>query len=137
MMNKAEVRKPDLSVERCSYRRILEIISSKWTVLVIVALENGTKRYGEIRRRIADISQKMLTQTLRQLERDGLIRRDVHPSVPPIVEYTLTPLGETLLPYMHQLKQWTKEFYPQVEEARSAYDRENEDSPDEAKAVRG
>lgn len=67
----------------------------------------------------------MLTQTLRQLERDGLVKRDVYPSVPPIVEYTLTPLAETLLPHLRQMKQWTSEYYPLVEQARKDYDREN------------
>jgi DNA-binding HxlR family transcriptional regulator len=119
------VIKPDISVSECDYRRGLDIISNKWTVLVIYALEDGSKRYGEIRRRIEGVSQKMLTQTLRQLERDGLVKRKVHPSAPPIVEYSLTPLGETLIPLMHQLKQWTKDYYPLIEEARSYYDREN------------
>ncbi|TDF97709.1 winged helix-turn-helix transcriptional regulator [Paenibacillus piri] len=114
--------KPDISVTECAYRRVLEIISNKWTVLVIFALESGTNRYGEIRRRIADISQKMLTQTLRQLERDGFVKRNVHPSIPPAVEYELTPLGETLIPHMRQMKQWTTDYYSQVEQARRSYD---------------
>jgi DNA-binding HxlR family transcriptional regulator len=69
-------------------------------------LEKGTKRYGEIQRSIANISQKMLTQTLRQLERDGLIHREVQPTMPPVVEYTLTPLAETFIPYLRHLKHW-------------------------------
>jgi DNA-binding HxlR family transcriptional regulator len=124
MTNRAII-KPDISVTECGYRRVLEIISNKWTVLVIFALENGTKRYGEVRRRIVGISQKMLTQTLRHLERDGLVKRYVHPSVPPIVEYALTPLGETLIPHLRQMKQWTNDYYPLVEIARRDYDLEN------------
>ncbi|RXZ80425.1 transcriptional regulator [Paenibacillaceae bacterium] len=112
----------DISLTVCGYTHVLEIIANKWTALVIYSLENGTIRYGEIKGRIEGISQKMLTQTLRQLERDGLISRKVTPSVPPIVAYTLTPLGETLIPYMRMLKEWASEHYPAVRKAREAYD---------------
>ncbi|RUT41971.1 transcriptional regulator [Paenibacillus anaericanus] len=112
----------DISLKVCSYSHVLEIISDKWTALVIYSLENGTIRYGEINRRIEGISQKMLTQTLKQLERDGLVNRKVTPSVPPIVEYTLTPLGETLIPYMKMLKDWASEHYSAVRKAREEYD---------------
>ncbi|WP_199621189.1 winged helix-turn-helix transcriptional regulator [Paenibacillus alkalitolerans] len=125
-MTKSKKLKPDLSIEECAYRRVLEIISNKWTVLVITALANGSMRYGEVRRRIFGISQKMLTQTLRHLEREGLVKRDVHPSVPPTVDYTLTPLGETLVPLLHQMKEWADGYYPLVEQARRDYDREDE-----------
>jgi DNA-binding HxlR family transcriptional regulator len=86
-------------------------------------MESGSSRYGEIRRRIEGISQKMLTQTLRQLERDGLVKRDITPAVPPIVDYSLTPLGQTLLLPMKELQKWTGSYYPFVEKAREAYDR--------------
>lgn len=112
----------DISLKVCSYSHVLEIISDKWTALVLYSLENGTIRYGEIKRRIEGISQKMLTQTLKQLERDGLVSRKVTPSVPPIVEYTLTPLGETLIPYMKMLKEWASEHYSAVRKAREEYD---------------
>nr|WP_307401648.1 helix-turn-helix domain-containing protein [Paenibacillus anaericanus] len=112
----------DISLKVCSYSHVLEIISNKWTALVLYSLENGTIRYGEIKRRIEGISQKMLTQTLKQLERDGLVSRKVTPSVPPIVEYTLTPLGETLIPYMKMLKEWASEHYSAVRKAREEYD---------------
>ncbi|WP_028612676.1 winged helix-turn-helix transcriptional regulator [Paenibacillus harenae] len=112
----------DISLTACSYSHVLEIISNKWTALVIYSLEDGTIRYGEIKRRIEGISQKMLTQTLRQLERDGLVSRKVTPSVPPIVEYTLTPLGETLIPYLRMLKVWASEHYPTVMKTREEYD---------------
>lgn len=111
----------DISLAACSYSHVLEVISNKWTALVIYSLENGTIRYGEIKRRIEGISQKMLTQTLRQLERDGLVNRKVTPSVPPIVEYTLTPLGETLIPCMKMLKDWASEHYSAVRKAREEY----------------
>ncbi|WP_027094108.1 winged helix-turn-helix transcriptional regulator [Cohnella thermotolerans] len=119
-------KEPRVSIEECSYRKVLDIVSSKWTVLVMAALSGGTRRYGELRRRIADISQKMLTQTLRQLERDGLVERNAIPSVPPAVEYKLTPLGETLIPHFREMRQWAHDYYPLVERARSDYDRKHE-----------
>lgn len=125
-MAKAKTMKPDISIQACAYRRVLEIISNKWSALVIYALEDGTKRYAEVLRRIEGVTQKMLTQTLRQLERDGLVRRENHHSAAPFVEYTLTPLGETLLPAMQVLKQWTREHYSSVEQARQEYDLEND-----------
>lgn len=125
MANTVQAKQADISITACSYRRVLEIISNKWSALVIYALEDGSLRYGEIRRRIEGVSQKMLTQTLRQLERDGLVRREVTPSVPPVVDYSLTPLGETLIHTMRHLKQWTAEYYPLVEKSRAEYDRIN------------
>ncbi|MFD0587009.1 winged helix-turn-helix transcriptional regulator [Paenibacillus sp. GCM10027627] len=113
---------PDISVTVCSYSKVLDIISSKWSALVIYALEDGTIRYGDIQRRIEGISKKMLTQTLRQLERDGLIWRELHASVPPITQYTLTPLGETLLLPLRELKQWANSHYADVKKARVDYD---------------
>ena len=123
-MTKAKNIKPDISIEACSHRRVLEIISNKWSALVIYALEGGTQRYAEVLRRIEGITHKMLTQTLRQLERDGLVKRDSHQSAAPFVEYTLTPLGQTLIPHMQMLKQWTREHYSSVEQARRDYDLE-------------
>jgi DNA-binding HxlR family transcriptional regulator len=114
--------KPEISIEVCGYRRVLEIISSKWTVLVLHALEGGNLRYGEIAKRIEGISQKMLTGTLRQLERDGLVKRCVHPTVPPTVDYELTPVGESLMVHIRPFKQWTLDYYPLVEKARKEYD---------------
>src|SRR5947209_7351494 len=88
---------PSVFNHRCGAQQVLERISDKWTALVIHALALRTLRYGELRRQIGGISQKMLTQTLRSLERDGLVRRQVYPTLPPRVEYSLTPLGITLL----------------------------------------
>ncbi|WP_235550170.1 winged helix-turn-helix transcriptional regulator [Paenibacillus sp. Soil724D2] len=113
---------PDISLRVCGYSRMLEIISSKWTVLVFYALENGSARYGEMGRRIEGISKKMLTQTLRQLERDGLVMRHLTPTIPPRVDYSLTPLGESLLKPMQELKKWTVDHYSDVEQARDHYD---------------
>ncbi|UUZ84984.1 helix-turn-helix transcriptional regulator [Paenibacillus sp. P26] len=113
---------PDISLTNCGYSRVLELISDKWSALVIYALENGSDRYGEIRRRIEGISKKMLTQTLRKLERDGLVQRQMEPAIPPTVEYSLTPLGETLLQPMKELRQWVRVNNPHVEAARAKYD---------------
>lgn len=117
---------PDISISECSYSKVLEIIANKWSALVIYALEDGIIRYGDISRRIDGISKKMLTQTLRQLERDGLVQRDMTPFVPPIVEYSLTKLGESLLEPLSSLKQWTRTNYSLVELARSSFDQANE-----------
>ncbi|CDN42353.1 Putative uncharacterized protein [Paenibacillus sp. P22] len=118
-----QVKQPDISVTACSYSKVLEIIASKWSALVIHALEEGSVRYGEMGRRIEGISKKMLTQTLRQLERDGLVRRELEPSIPPVVSYELTALGQTMLLPMQELKKWTREHYSSVELARRNYDR--------------
>jgi DNA-binding HxlR family transcriptional regulator len=77
----------------CASRRLFEAISGKWSPLVVMALKDGKKRHGELRRELGDISQKMLIQTLRGLERNGLVERKVYPVVPPKVEYSLTPSG--------------------------------------------
>lgn len=98
------------------------------------ALEDGSVRYGELERRIEGISKKMLTQTLRRLERDGLVERHVTPTVPLIVEYSLTPLSGTLLEPMKELRQWGRDHYLHVEAARANYDlnygKESSDLPD-------
>jgi len=121
----AKTVQPDISITACSYSKVLEIIANKWSALVIYALEDGIIRYGDISRRIDGISKKMLTQTLRQLERDGLVQRDITPSVPPIVEYSLTKLGESLLEPLSALKLWTSTNYSLVELARSSFDQGN------------
>ncbi|NIK69372.1 helix-turn-helix domain-containing protein [Paenibacillus sp. BK720] len=106
----------------CHYRRALEIVSSQWTVLVFYELESGKRRYSDLKKRVEGVAQKMLTQTMRQLERDGLVVRYVHPTVPPTVEYELTPLGQTLIGPMRILHQWTDAHYDSVLRARKAFD---------------
>jgi DNA-binding HxlR family transcriptional regulator len=118
----SKTRKPDISIADCGYSRVLELISDKWTALVIYALENGSVRYGELLRRIEGISKKMLTQTVRKLERDGLIQRFVAPTVPPAVEYSLTPQGESLLHPLQELRQWGREHTSHIKAARASYD---------------
>jgi len=100
----------------------LELIADKWAVIVIFALMGGTHRSGELLRQITGISQKMLTQTLRKLERDGLVQRTVYAVVPPKVEYALTPLGETLVGPLNAMCRWAEEYYPAVQAARSRPD---------------
>jgi DNA-binding HxlR family transcriptional regulator len=99
-------------------RQILDLIADKWTALVILALSRGTHRYSELHRTIGGVSQKMLTQTLRSLETSGLIDRKVYPTVPPMVEYSLTHLGETLVKPLKTLCDWASEHMNEVEQAR-------------------
>ena len=96
----------------------LELVSDKWTILLIHTLKRGTKRYSELQREIEGISQRMLIFTLRNMERDGLITRKVYPVVPPKTEYTLTPLGETLWEPLHNLCLWADQYFDQVLECR-------------------
>jgi DNA-binding HxlR family transcriptional regulator len=104
-------------------RQILDLIADKWTALVILALSRGTYRYSELHRTIGGVSQKMLTQTLRSLESSGLIDRKVYPTVPPMVEYSLTPLGETLVKPLKTLCNWASEHMDEVEKARENQDK--------------
>jgi DNA-binding HxlR family transcriptional regulator len=98
-------------------------IADKWTLVAIDALDDaGTLRFGELRRRMGPISQKMLTKTLRQLERDGLVKRAVYPEVPPKVEYRLTPLGRALGNAVCGIWTWAARHQMHVERARKAYD---------------
>ncbi|MEO5720542.1 MAG: helix-turn-helix domain-containing protein [Chthoniobacterales bacterium] len=102
----------------CPSRVVLERIADKWTALIIQVLATGTLRYSALRREIGDISQKMLTQTLRSLERDGLIRRKAYPGAVPKVEYALTPLGRTLIEPLQGLCRWTEKHLPELETNR-------------------
>lgn len=104
----------------CPTRRVLGIIANKWTALVIVLLAQGTKRFQQMRREIDGITQKMLTQTLRELERDGLVNRRVYAEVPPRVEYSLTPLGHTLIDPLAALHVWAVAHVEEIEAARAA-----------------
>ncbi len=117
--------KPGNFHESSACRRISEILSrvgDKWTVLVIVQLREGALRFSEIKRRLGSISQKMLTATLRALERDGFITRTVFPSVPPRVDYELTPLGRDLLKPVTAMANWATENADAIDRARVRYD---------------
>jgi DNA-binding HxlR family transcriptional regulator len=100
-------------------RKTLDLVADKWTALVIMALMTDKKRYSELHRKIEGISQKMLTQTLRKLEESGLVKRKIYPVIPPMVEYFLTPLGETLVEPLKALCHWSAEHFHEVEAARA------------------
>jgi DNA-binding HxlR family transcriptional regulator len=97
-------------------------VADKWVVAVLYILSGGTKRYGELQREIGDISQRMLTKSLQDLERNGLVHRKVYPVVPPMVEYSLTPLGESLNGVLKSLCDWSNQNFDRVEVAREQYD---------------
>lgn len=101
---------------------LLETVSSKWAPLVILALSEKRMRHSELRRAIGTVSQKVLTQTLRQLERDGLISRHVYPVVPPHVEYELNPAGQAVVGTIKQFGEWAKEHYASTVKAREMFD---------------
>jgi len=95
-----------MPIEDCAVRPALKVIGGKWKPVILYHLMNGTKRFGELRRLLPDASQKMLTQQLRELERDGIVARQVYPEVPPRVNYTLTEFGQSVRPVMRELCQW-------------------------------
>jgi DNA-binding HxlR family transcriptional regulator len=112
----------DAYLATCPARRLLDRISDKWVSLILNALADGPQRYSDLSRTIAGVSQKMLTQTLRALERDGLISRTVTPSVPVRVDYELTPLGVSLHPVMRAIKDWAEAHIEDVTTAQETYD---------------
>jgi DNA-binding HxlR family transcriptional regulator len=114
---------PNVLSPQCPTRLVLDLIADKWTTLVIYLLSQGTRRYGELQRGVGGISQKMLTQTLRRLEEDGLVLRVIYPEVPPRTEYSLTELGATLKEPLGALCQWAVAHFPEVEKAREAAER--------------
>ncbi len=103
----------------CPSRGLLDLIGDRWSLLVMLVIAQGTHRNGELKRRIQGISQKMLTQTLRALEVNGLVERRDFGTVPPHVEYSLTPLGISLEHALTPLFQWVQERFPEVVQARS------------------
>jgi DNA-binding HxlR family transcriptional regulator len=113
----------------CRAREVLDRVGDKWSLLVISLLGERTRRFTELRRSIDGISQRMLTVTLRGLERDGLVTRTVHATVPPRVDYALTPMGRTLLDTVRSLVEWADSHVPEIDAARAAYDRRAADSP--------
>jgi DNA-binding HxlR family transcriptional regulator len=110
----------------CPYRLVLEHVTSRWGVLVLIALLDRSYRFSELRREIGrsgrGVSEKMLTQTLQTLERDGLVHRDAQPVIPPRVDYSLTELGREAAEQVRALAGWTERRMSAVEEARRAYD---------------
>lgn len=121
-MHKPETPTSHLLDSHPYLRQTLDLVADKWVVAALYVLSHGTKRYGELQREIGDISQRMLTRTLRDLERNGLIARQVYPVIPPRVEYSLTPLGQTLSQVLKSLCEWATANFQDVELARSQYD---------------
>ncbi|MFD0362080.1 winged helix-turn-helix transcriptional regulator [Nocardia sp. GCM10030253] len=115
----------DAFVAECPTRQLLDRISDKWVSLVLIALADGPRRYAEINRVIAGVSPKMLTQTLRTLERDGLVERRITAEVPVRVDYELTALGRSLQPVMSVIKAWAEQRMGDVLTARARYDGES------------
>jgi len=112
----------DVYNKHCPTRLVLDRIADKWTVLVVDSLATETKRFGQLKRELDGVSQKMLTQTLRGLERDGIVHRKVYPTVPPKVEYSLTDLGRTLVTLVEQVRQWSEGHIEHVQQAQQRYD---------------
>ena len=112
----------DIYNKNCPTRQVLNRIADKWTVLVVGSLAQDTKRFSELKKEITGISQKMLTQTLRGMQRDGLITRKVYPTVPPKVEYTLTELGMSLISMISDIRDWAEGNIETVSQAQQSYD---------------
>lgn len=120
------VQLPDTASEDCqALGSILARVGDKWTVLIVVLLGNGPKRFNEIKRMVGGISQRMLTFTLRGLERDGLVTRSVFPTTPPRVEYELTKLGSTLWQAVEPLGSWARAHVSDILKSREKFDRKN------------
>ena len=112
----------DAFLADCPTRQVLATVADKWAALLVNALAQGPRRHSELRRVVAGVSQKMLTQTLRTLERDGLVTRTITPSVPVRVDYELTDLGRDLLPVLRSLKQWSEANIEHIQRHRKAFD---------------
>ncbi len=106
----------------CRAREVLQRVGDKWSMLVIDLLGQGTMRFTELHRAIDGITARMLTVTLRGLERDGIVTRTIHPVIPPRVEYALTPMGRTLLDTVGQLVAWADTHLDEIDAARASYD---------------
>jgi DNA-binding HxlR family transcriptional regulator len=112
----------DAYLRNCPCRGLLDLVASRWTALILGALAKRPMRFGELRRRVEGITQKVLTANLRLVERDGLVRRTVHPTSPPSVEYAITDLAVSVLPHLDGLRRWSERNYDVVAAARAAYD---------------
>ena len=108
--------------EKCPVRDVMDNVSGRWNSLILFALEDGPRRFSALRRDIPDISQRMLTQTLRDLQRDGYISREVFPTKPPSVEYSLTELGHSFLGVLKPLAVWSMRNHDTIRAARKSFD---------------
>lgn len=122
LMKETILKKNYRDLKNCPVRSILDRIGDKWSILVLMFLqENGKMRFNELSREIEDVSQKMLTVTLRTLEADGLVKRTVFPEVPPRVEYELTVVGKSLLPHINSLTAWATTHFSTIQKSRSKF----------------
>jgi DNA-binding HxlR family transcriptional regulator len=121
-MSVSVIRRPDVNQPMCPSRLVLEHVTSRWGVLVLAALLERSHRFGELRRTVGGVSEKMLAQTLQTLERDGFVHRDAKPVIPPRVDYSLTPLGREAAERVRGLVRWVERRLDAVEEARETYD---------------
>lgn len=110
----SKMRRGEIFAVECPSREILKHVTSRWGVLVLVALMEGTHRFSELRRKVGEVSEKMLAQTLQQLEQDGFVNRVSHPVVPPHVEYSLTPLGVGVGKQVEALTDWIESNLPKI-----------------------
>ena len=117
-----ETLSPNVYSGTCPTRHVLDLIGDKWATLIVGLLEQQPQRFAALHRQIDGISQKMLTQTLRRLERDGLVQRTVYAEVPPRVQYALTPLGRTLCAPLAALRTWAETNITAVQVAQQCYD---------------
>ena len=109
-------------VDNCPIRTVLSKVTGKWQMLILLSLSNDARRFGELKRSIGDITQRVLTENLRSLERDGHLTRTVHPGPPLAVSYALTPQGQSLVGVLWPLVRWADENFSHVAETRTAYD---------------
>lgn len=119
----------NVMVATCPSRTSLARIANKWTAMIVIALSGGPLRFGQVRQAVDGISGKVLADTLRDLERDGLLTRTAHDEMPPRVEYELTPLGRSLREPLTALARWAEAHIEEVEQARADYDRVHDEAP--------
>jgi DNA-binding HxlR family transcriptional regulator len=108
----------------CPFRNVLDKVGDKWSFLIFAVLEDGPKRFNELKRLIGDISHRVLARKLRELERDGYLTRTVHSTKPLAVDYRLTPLGQSLLEPVKRFLDWAVNAHPQIQKSRAAFDEE-------------
>jgi DNA-binding HxlR family transcriptional regulator len=115
------------SAKDCPFRNVLDQVGDKWSFLIFAVLEDGPKRFNEIKRLVGDISHRVLTKKLRDLEREGYVSRTVYPVSPPKVEYELTKLGRSVLGPIKNFLNWTLKAFPKIQSARETFDRQKTD----------
>jgi DNA-binding HxlR family transcriptional regulator len=122
LAEQVRLRRGDLFAHKCPSRAVLEHVTSRWGVMVLILLRDGTQRFSELRRAATGVSEKMLAQTLRELEHDGFVNREAFAEVPPRVEYTLTPMGNELSEHVEALADWIEINMPRVAKAQTQAD---------------